>query len=251
MKLLTGLFTLALIAGCAGMGTKLDAQRAKNVKTVAVIGFEIQQQQPTDNFGIVSMKNNIDNGGVQNSREFQGMATNIYNDLTTQIAAKTGWKVLSFEQVTKNKVYEGIATPMMSGFRTTSYLPQHTELIPANGLLDVTAFKKLTPAEKENIAKALGVDAVAEYTIFQSISQPMLSFGHLNGQASFEYKSRSNLVVFAPTSTDPIWQIQNVDGMPASSKNSTAKHQLEKIANVGTTSATSSITNLVNNYKVQ
>lgn len=251
MKLLTGLFALALVTGCAGTGTKLDAHRAKGVKTVAIIGFEVQQQQPTDNAGINALKNAVDNGGLPNSRELQTMATNVYTDLTTQLQAKTGWKVLSWNEIATNPTYKGIWTPMMSGWHATAVTGQNTEVVPLNGLLDVTAFRKLSATEKANIAKALGVDAIAEYTVYQSISQPWASVGHWNGQASFEYKSRSNLVVWSPNSADPIWQIQNVDGLPESSKAAPAGPQLSKIGWVGAKSANSSITALVNNWKLQ
>jgi hypothetical protein len=252
MKLLIGMFALvAMTTGCAGMGTKLDAQRAKGVKTVAVIGYEVQQQQPTDNFGFNSLTNTLNNGGIENSPAFQKMALNIYKDLSTQVTAKTGWKVLSYEQLSTNPSYAPFTAAKMSGLRSTSMVGKNTQLIPLKGVLDVAAFRSLNPAQKAEFAKDLGVDAIAVYTIIQTIDQPWLSVGHVNGTASFEYTSRSNLVVYTADSPEPIWQIQNVDGLKTSSKNTPEAPQLDKIATVGFQSAQSSISNLVNNYKVQ
>jgi hypothetical protein len=250
--LITTITAAFALSGCASMGPKLDATRAKSIKSVAIIGFEVQQQQPTDNLGLNKFKDSGKNNGVQNSPEYQGMAKNIYDTLATNIQTKTGWTVVPFQKLTANKGYSDFAKTKMEGMRMTSMMGNNTELIPLNGVLDVTAFRKLTPEQKAAFAKDLGVDAIAEYTVFQTIDQPWMSIGHLTGTASFEYKSRSNLIVYTANSTEPVWQIQNVDGAAASSKSlPESLGHLEKVAKVGTTSAQSSISNMVNNYNVQ
>ncbi|MES2855539.1 MAG: hypothetical protein V4692_06740 [Bdellovibrionota bacterium] len=250
--MITTVSAAIVLSGCASFGPKLDASRAKSVKTVAIIGFEVQQQQPTDNFGINKFKNAVDNGGIQNSPQYQGMAKNIYETLANNIQQKTKWNVVSYQKLTANKAYSAFVKEKMEGMRSTSMMGQGAELIPLNGVLDVMAFRKMSMEQKAAFAKDLGVDAIAEYTVIQSIDQPWMSVGHAVGMASFEYKSRSNLIVYSPNNEEPLWQIQNVDGQPVSSKGTAeGLSQMERVAKVGSDSAQSSITKMVENYNVQ
>lgn len=244
--------SLAILASCAAFKPKLDSQRAKEVKKLAIIGFEIHQQQPTDNLGLNAFKDAINNNGTQNSPEYQRMAKSIYLDLANKIEAKTKWSVLRYDQVAMNKAYAQYVKAKMEGARSTSLTGNNSELIHLKGILDVYAFRKMTPAQRAEMAKALGVDAIAEFTLSQQIDQPWLSIGHITGHGSFEYQSRSNLMVYGQSSEEPLWQVQNISGDSVSSKTYPEDmEKLEKVSKVGIVSAQSSIKNLVDKYSVE
>lgn len=251
MKSVLILFMITL-ASCAAFKPKLDSQRAKEVKKLAIIGFEIHQQQPTDNLGLNALKDAMDNNGTQNSPEYQKMAKSIYSELRSMVESKTHWHVLSYDQVAMNKAYATYTISKMEGARSTNLTGSHSELIHLQGLLDVYAFRKMSQAQRVELAKALGVDAVAEFTLVQQIDQPWLSIGHITGNGSFEYQSRSNLMVYAQSSEEPVWQIQNISGDSVSSKGYPEEmEKLEKVSKVGVVSAQSSIKNLVDKYSVE
>jgi hypothetical protein len=244
--------SMVMLVSCAALKPKLDAQRAQGVKKVAIIGFEIHQQQPTDNFGLNALKDAVSNNGTQNSPEYQRMAKSIYSELREGIKGKTRWEVLTFDQLNQNKFYRTMVKSKMEGPRSTNLTGERMELINLHGILDVYAFRKLSAGEKASLAKELGVDAVAEFTLSQQIDQPWLSVGHITGNGSFEYQSRSNLIVYTPSSEEPVWQIQNISGESVSSKSYPEEmEKLEKVSKVGTVSAQSSIKNLVEKYSVE
>jgi hypothetical protein len=245
------LMSTAFITSCASLGGHFDPARAQNVKKVAVVGFEILQSMPTDNMGIGKMLDYKEHSGVNNSVAIQTMAKGTYEDFAMKLGKTTKWKVLSFDDLVKNKTYATKVETAMSGVREISMgaMQQGKELITAKGMLDVTAFRKMKPEERTALAKALGVDAVAELVVIQTIDQPMFALGHVSGDASFDYKTRLNFTVFEPAVDAPVWRIQNVDGEKFSSKSMPeGTIRIDKISKVSLLAAQSASTKLVEQY---
>lgn len=242
------LFTFLNSLGCAGV--KFDEARAKRVKRMAIISFEIQQARPTDNLGI-ARAGELKNGVPGDSPELQAMAKNIFSDLNTQLKKKTGWNTLTFDEISANRKYESKVKQAMEGARLTSMVADGYELISLHGLLDIYAFRKLNYDQQVKLAKDLGVDAFAEVTIYQAKDQSWMSLGHLSGDAAFSYRTRMNLWVYGLDSPEPIWRIQNVDGEMSPDSDTLPKQtsRLERRAQIGQLSAKSAVLNLVQEYQ--
>ena len=245
-----GILGVLILSSCAGM--KIDEARAKRLRKVAIISFEMQQDRPTDNLGL-SRLGELKGATAADSTELQGMAKNIFTELNTQLKKQTGWGVLTLAEISANRNFESRVKRAMEGARLTSMVSQGAELIPLHGLFDNYAFRRLSHEERVKIAKELGVEALAEIIFYQMKDQSWMSLGHLSGDAAFSYKTRANLVVYGVDSSEPIWRIQNVDGdtSPSSKTLGAQTSRLERRAQIGQASAKSAISALVKKYQVK
>lgn len=245
---LTAIFMAIALGGCAT--ARFDAEKNHQVKKLAILGIEIQQQQPTDNLGIKKLMSLKEMKRVGDTDELQEMSKNIFNDIAGQIQKKTGWTVVSHEKMLSNPEYSAKVNQKMSGARLTSMTGQGYEIVTVKGELDAYAFKALTHEERAKLARALGADAFAIVTIYEQIDQPWLSLGHISGDAEFTFWARSNMDVYGLQSDEPIWRTQNVDG--DKTVKSTALPNLPvrgRIAKLGKDAAAVSFAKLVDSYK--
>lgn len=245
------LAALALgLTACGSMGRKYDAQRAQGVRKIAVLSFEIHQQQPKDSLGFSRM-NELKEGRRGDRPEFQKMATNVYSILLDTIEAKTKWKPVPLAQLNANKDYTKRVLDSTTGFHQVSMTTANTEILNVKTVMNQVAFRKMSFANKAKIAKDLGADAFAEYIQYQEIDQNF-GFGNLTGQAPFAFTGRSNLIVYGLDREEPIWQIQNIDGPKSSNskKLPESMDQMQKLAKVGEEAAATSIRALVEQYGV-
>lgn len=240
---------LLSLCSCAGLGHKVDSERAMAVKKVAIVAIEIQQQKPTDNLGFGAF-NELKNGSTGNSKELQTMAKNISNTMIAQLQKKTGWKVSKMEDVVANSDYKKKFSTAMNGVRNVVIFEKNTEAIFPKDTLDLMAFRKMSLEERQQLAKSLGVDALAEVMITNTIDQSSYSFGHLTGDADFTFTARANLQVFDSKSTEPIWMSQNNQGEETISSGSLAKEmsKLEKLSKLGEEASNSAILKLIETY---
>lgn len=235
-------------SGCAGLKPVFDADRAKGVKRLAIVSIEVLQDQPKDSFGFSKM-NELKNGAAADQPAAQAMMEATYNDLVAEIGSKSKWKVMDLATLKANKFYAEKVQKAMTGARQVTMRPANSDIISLHGVLDQTAFRKMSDAEKAHLAKELGVDAIAEYQAIQVIEQGY-SFGNLTGNAPFQFTTRSNLIVFGPNSDKPIWRIQNVDGKQSVSSETLPEKmpKLERLAKIGQIANKSSIETMVSRY---
>lgn len=238
------------LTACAGMGGHFDAERAPKVKTVAIIGYEILQEMPSDTMGIAKISDAKDHGGIENSPQLQLAVKNAYNDLALKLGKNAGWQVMNYEDITTNKTYAMTVKDKMSGIRSVNMMGvtgKH-KLVVAKNMLDVTAFRKMKLEDRAAMAKALHVDAVAELMVIQTISEGF-SMGLVSGDGPFDYTTRINFAVFEPTNDTPVWRVNNVDGQKTSSKALPKETiRIEKIAKTTLTAAQSANSNLASKY---
>lgn len=244
-------FLSLLLSACGSMGTKLDADRAKAVRKVAVLSVEILQQQPKDALGF-SKAGELKHGKTTDGPEYQAMGREIANDFNTRLHQTTGWQVVGLDTMIGNPEYARVVKEKMSGLHAVTMVAANSnyDLVEIHGVLANAPFRKLSQPEKVKLARALGADAYAELMIFQNIDQGW-SVGNLTGDAAFSFKSRSNLRVFSLDSDKPLWQIQNIDGdMSVRSDSLANKSKVEKLTEIGSISAKSSIGKLLDKYKL-
>jgi hypothetical protein len=252
MKIKNVLFILitAGLFGCAGMTQKLDANRAKSVRKLAIFAVEVHQQQPTDNLGLGAIKS-ISEGKDSDSVELQSMAFKVANNFASEIQKKTKWQIIPIKDVAANVDYKAKFTAANSGLHMVSMTGNSMVVINAQGLLDVTQFRKMSIPERAKLAKSLGVDAVAEITIVNTLDESMFSIGHLTGDGAYAMTSRANLQVYDLNSEDPLWVSQNVDGEPTAKSDELPANlsKRERLAKLGEQAAGSAVKNLVQTYK--
>ncbi len=204
------LCTTGLI-GCSSLSHKFDADRAKQIKRVAVVAIEIHQQRPADNLGLGKIKELSEGQSSQNDG-FQTMTQKTAEYFILQLRRQSRWEVLSVDQVKNHPAYKQTVAQYMSGARTVMIGAENSERIYMNNFLDIMAFRKMSVSERDQLAKALGVDAIAELMISQSMKQSMFSLGHISGDGAFSLIARANLQLFGLNSEEPVWRSQNVDG---------------------------------------
>ena len=87
--------------GCSSLTQKLDANRAKSVRKLAIMAVDIHQQQPTDNLGLSAFKS-LKEGKDSDSAELQVMALKVTNNFATEIQKKTNWQIIPVKDVVAN-----------------------------------------------------------------------------------------------------------------------------------------------------
>lgn len=245
---LLSIFILAL-SSCSSFGNKFDAARAKKIHKVAIVAIEIHQQKAADNFKIGAIMQ-LKDGNPGDSPELQNMARKIFDNLATQLQKKTGWQVLSIDQMVSNSEYKKKYDKDMTGARRVLTTSDDMETIYPKQILDVMSFRKMSLEERAAMAKSLGVDAVAEVIVTNSIEQSMYSLGHIMGHGDFSFVGHASLQIFDFKSEDPIWRSQNMTGEKTKSSEafSANSSKLEKLSRLGEEASVSAIQKLVQSY---
>lgn len=237
----------AATAGCASLGTKFDAQKAKGVKRVALLSVEILQEQPKDALGFAKA-GELKHGRMAESDDLRAMSTNVFREVAGQLKSKTGWDVVELDTMVGHPAYRALHQKMETGLRTVTMTGKDTEIVPVPGVLSNASFRKLSHGEKLKLARAMGADAYAEFVVIQDIHQGF-SIGNLTGDAAFSFTSRAGLRMFTAASEEPVWQIQNVEGEKSPDSETVEGPKAVKLARIGELSAQSSIRKLVGTYK--
>jgi len=236
------------LTGCASMKTKFEADKAAKIKKVALLSVEIIQQQPKDALGFAKA-GELKQGRMVESADFKQMSRNVFNEISRELEQKTGWDVIALDTMANNSSYRSIYDKMESGLRQVTMTAQGSEVVPVPAVLGNASFRKMSHADKMKLARELGADAYAEFSVIQDIDQGF-SIGNLTGDAAFAFTSRSNLRMFTAESEEPMWQIQNVDGDKSQDSDTLeGASKVQKLARIGEISALSSIKKLVGTYR--
>jgi len=189
MKRLFIFVPVLLLAACAGKTVKKE-ELAK-VKKAAIIGLEVQQQKSVSAGDIVgaALKTNK-NGASPHLRQESSHIDPIYEDAANKLAKQTGWKVLTIEQVRNNPAYKKFFDEKTHGFHQGAILNDRFDLFAPTGVLDSFAIMTTKHETLEELAKALGVDAVV-------YASSVVNLNNNSGWASMvgkgEYHPNSNL----------------------------------------------------------
>lgn len=238
------------LTACTSMSHKKDVAQIAKVKKVAIVSFVLEQEQQADNLGLGALKSMKDGMvGFMERPQIQKMSRSVYSSLAGHLERVTGKKVLPLKAVINNKVYAQFYRKKMGGkLKTGAFKGSgNKETVYLNGVLNMLHFRKLTQAEKMQLTKALGVDAIVEYYGIQSIEQGW-GLGNIMGSGKFAFKTRSNIRMFNRRSDDPILQIQNVDGPKSRSSEDIDGDKYKKLAVLGKESADASIKEAVNKH---
>src|SRR4051812_17646820 len=104
MTIALSVIACSAIIGCSTISRKYDEPRASKISKVAILSFEILQEQPKDALGIAKL-GELKSGRPADMPEMQTMAANTYNELALELGKRTGWKVVSLKELGANKEY--------------------------------------------------------------------------------------------------------------------------------------------------
>lgn len=231
--------------GCASL--KFDKDRASQVKKVAILAIEIHQQQPKDALGLSRLKG----GPAKDSPVLKRAARTIYEDLGQSLTQQTQWKVVGFRDLVTNKTYNDKVKSEMSGARMITMTGSGYEVIVPDGVLDITAFEKMSVKQKQLMAKSLGVDAYAKAMVYVSIDQGY-SLGNLTGDADFSSQAQFNFWIYDMASDEPLFQVQNVEGNETTSSGDLAESltKYEKMGKLATEASSSAISKALSSIQL-
>jgi hypothetical protein len=187
------LLPFILLAACAGKTVKKE-ELAK-VHKVAVVGFDLQQQKSISAGDLVSiaLKQNK-NEATPHMRQESPHVDPIYHDLTSKLAAQTGWKVMSLEQVKNNAAYKKYLAEKSEGMQNRPIINDRFDLFVPAGILDSFAILTTQGDRLKDLARDMGVDAVvfASSTINLNNDSFIMS---MVGNGEFHPSSNLNMFV--------------------------------------------------------
>lgn len=149
---------LSVLSGCS---TRVDHQRIKQVKSVAVVGYSIARD-PGNPLQFIINQTEADD-------YVEHLATDFYRSFTQTFAQKLNVRTITLDQIVSNPYYQKLYQKYSNVEESTMVMGQTYR---AEGMLSGQAVFKLTPTEKTQLANALGVDSVIglESMIYQGES---------------------------------------------------------------------------------
>ena len=195
----TGCISKMISAAIPQKGMKAD--EVQRVKTVAIVAFDVLQYQPTGVAGRLS-------GHVATAQTMQHMeavdtelAAELYEDLAKTLAAR-GWKVLPRDKMTGNSVYAAFFAKKKGTLMEK--MPNHFQkpTTVSHVMRPINPVYMFTAAERAELAKALGVDAVVMARVSYHTEQK--DFTGL-GVGSIYLKPILAFNMFSATSESQIW----------------------------------------------
>jgi hypothetical protein len=207
------------ICGCASM--KVEKEQVAQVHKVAIVGFAVDQRMPNTGEGVVkSLLAPKRNDGPMKGLHAAEIgkpaehAQMMYDELAKTLSNGMAWKVVARDELRNNIDYRAIfdertkqpqARPFLSG--------PNMEVFVADGIVEDFLIAPMEPAERAELIRKLGVDAIAEATVHIEL----INGGGLKtlvGAGDFHPKATLSFNVYDATHKDAIWTDVYADGEP-------------------------------------
>jgi hypothetical protein len=186
-----------------------------SVKKVAIVGFDVLQQQPVkggDLFKIATHQSVHDGPKVGTRTELAHVAE-LYDVMTQKLKEKRGFIVLKQSDLIANPAYAAAFKAKTDGWQARPLIPEHYELYQAPKVLDTFAFRSLTEEEKKKLQQDLKVDAlvIVQSRVDLNMSGAMAS---LVGKATMEPSANSMVTMIDASTGQEIWNDTQAKGEP-------------------------------------
>jgi lysophospholipid acyltransferase (LPLAT)-like uncharacterized protein len=160
MKKIFLIFISCFIVSCASQVVKIE--ELKQIKTVAIVGFSLEQQKSVSGTDLLSIafKTNEPSGANLVVATDSPRAESAYRKFSTNLSAKTGWKIMPIENLRKNSSYIAYVKSKTEGFQNRPMINDRYDLIKPAGIIDKYSFLMTENKLLADLAKNLGVDAV-------------------------------------------------------------------------------------------
>ncbi len=210
-----------LIPALAGLSMLLGActtvsvvpQRMDALKSVALVGYSGEvdlhvQNEPSTGVGgaISAIKQTKQYASGELEQRHAEEAQAAYDSLAKKLEAKFGWKVMPREQLGANPDYANRVAQAGKGMGGSRNVP---------GILSQYAAEKLSPAEREALSKALGVDALVVVTSSTVIGKTSgMSIGGLGKMVKYP-RTTLRLSLYDAANPEPAWKDISAQGEAA------------------------------------
>lgn len=204
--------SLTLIAQGCGSGRVIEKERIEKISRVAVVGFSIQERLPNSGKSVLKNMLSVDDdssGGSVHAAEIAKVAPHAdegLRELKRTLEQRFRWKVVAgaelanssaFQKFMAQKTRQPQRRPMLSGRNKAVFVPTHA--------VETFLLQDMTPAERGELARALGVDAV----LLVNYEVDLVRGGGLKqlvGAGDFKSRAVVDLSLLAGAEEKPIWR---------------------------------------------
>lgn len=218
-SLFVALTLVAVSSNCAGR--KIVKDQVDSVKSVAVVGFALQQRMPNTATGVLAAMTEHDSGpmpGLKAAPIAQPAehARIMYDSLQKELAQRMHWKVLARTELERQPAYSALFAektkqpqfrPMVSGSNVEMFIPE--------GIVESFLLNSMSFQERQALIRALNVDAIA----VASVQIELVNEGGLKklvGAGELHPQAKLGFYLYNATQEDAIWMDLNADGEESS-----------------------------------
>ncbi len=213
---ITSIFAL----GACSTGPKVNSEALAKVKTIAIVGFEVVQQQPKDlefSIGGSSSSDELDRMPMSKNPVTAKHATQIYEVIRKTLKKDMSWQVADVEMLRKNSQYSEVTKEQTSGWRSLPPVGAQFDVFSNAGIMDYWAWEKLSTDKRKQVISDLGVETAlvirARSTLKESFTvKKLYGGGNYHPQVALELK------LYAADGSEVIWSDHHVLGEPTSEK---------------------------------
>jgi len=193
LALLPSLFLIALPA-CTNKIVKTEELR--QVKKVAIIGLDLQQQKSVSGGDLLSLalKTNDANQATPRMRTEAQHAELVYNDLRAKVEQGTGWKVVTLAELAKSPAYAKFFKEKTEGLQNRPLINNRYDLFAPKGILDSWALMTTKTERLKELANELKVDAVIYATSTVNLNNSSM-LASMVGKGEFRPSANVSLFV--------------------------------------------------------
>jgi hypothetical protein len=194
-----------LCATTACSTLSVDKARIAHIHKVAVVGFSVEQQMPTGiafNFG---SHRSADPGFHGSSVQPADHADAIYAELGRVLHREMKLTVIDRKVIAKNAAYAEFFDHSMHGWQNRPPVGSHVSCFGADGVTDAWPVDRMDPAARQDLMKALGVDALAVATVRISLKEGG-GLERMVGAGQYMPQARVAFTLYDDSGQDPVWR---------------------------------------------
>jgi hypothetical protein len=226
------LFTGLALSGCSSLSHKKDEQAVQQIKSVAVVAFQVQRPAPAG-IGL-----NLSGGGLgatQNGSiipQHDENTDKMYSDLVSAFSEKLKWNVMKPEKMKSQAGYLAAYKKTMEGWQNKMGPGAGIKQFIVDGVMDFDGPRILDVAGRDQLIDALGVDALVVSSI-----NVYLDGTTVMGIGGRHPVSRLSFMVYRKGDASPVWFEGNIDGEKEESVGKTGFWDEELLAKLAVKSA--------------
>lgn len=195
-------FNLAL-TGCTTMGVEKD--EFKKVQKVALVGFQLDQQNPKAlEINLGSKEANTALGMGMALAEDKAHAAQIYNSLNEKLKKDLKFEVVELKDLQNNPQYQAAYAQRMNGWRNIPLSQADLSKYKVEKIMDYWAISLMKPAERDQLMDELKVDHLA-IARFNTILESPYSLKNIVGGQDLYPKTTVVFYMYKKGRQDAIW----------------------------------------------
>jgi hypothetical protein len=198
--------------GLFGCSTKtLKEEKLREVKRVAIIGFDLQRQKPVSGGDLlaIALKAKRD-GATPRTRTDDGQAEVVYSEFAKQVWDKTKWTVIPLKDIRSRAAYQKVFKSKTEGFQNRPIVHDRFDLLNVPGLLDSFAINTLPAETLKELQADLGVDAIVAVTVEMHLNNNSV-FMSMIGQGKMSPFAQATIFMQDARNGERLW-LQTVKG---------------------------------------